>query len=322
MKGSYEVVVQNARVQFKFVVSRNLTILRGDSATGKTTLIDMIGEYDEMGKSSGVELRCEKPCRVLSGRAWKAVLQTIQDSIVFIDEGNEFVRTEEFAHEIQKTDNYYVIATRASLFMLPYSVNEVYGIRNTTSKYSPVKRMYSQFFQIYGRITPPNLPEFDAVLVEDSHAGFEFFERICREREIACYSAKGKSNIYSKLLEMDAKCILVVADGAAFGPEMERLLSLQKARNIVLFLPESFEWIILKSGLVSDQEITRALENPSDEIESSEYFSWEQFFTRLLSRKTEGTYLRYSKSKLNPIYLNDRERKAILNAMPEFFEEV
>lgn len=48
---------------------------------------------------------------------------------------NEFVRTEEFAHEIQKTDNYYVIATRASLFMLPYSVNEVYGIRNTTSKY-------------------------------------------------------------------------------------------------------------------------------------------------------------------------------------------
>ena len=49
--------------------------------------------------------------------------------------GNEFVRTEEFAHEIQKTDNYYVIATRASLFMLPYSVNEVYGIRNTTSKY-------------------------------------------------------------------------------------------------------------------------------------------------------------------------------------------
>ena len=320
MKGSYEVVVQNARVQFKFVVSRNLTILRGDSATGKTTLIDMISEYDEMGKGSGVELRCEKPCRVLSGRTWKAVLQTIQDSIVFIDEGNEFIRTEEFAHEIQKTDNYYVIATRASLFMLPYSVNEVYGIRNTTRKYNPLTRMYSQFYHIYGAITPPNLPEFDAVLVEDSHAGFEFFERICSEREIACYSAKGKSNIYSKLLEIDAKSILVVADGAAFGPEMERLLSLQKARNIVLFLPESFEWIILKSGLVSDQEITRALENPSDEIESSEYFSWEQFFTRLLSRKTEGTYLRYSKSKLNPVYLNDRECKAILNTMPELLK--
>lgn len=86
MKGSYEVVVQNARVQFKFVISRNLTILRGDSATGKTTLIDMIGEYDEMGKSSGVELRCEKSCRVLSGRTWKAVLQTIQDSIVFLSQ--------------------------------------------------------------------------------------------------------------------------------------------------------------------------------------------------------------------------------------------
>lgn len=320
MKGSYEVVVQNARVQYKFVISRNLTILRGDSATGKTTLIDMIGEYDEMGKSSGVVLQCDKPCRVLAGKSWKAVLQTIQDSIIFIDEGNAFVRTEEFAREIRQTDNYYVIATRASLFMLPYSVNEVYGIRNTTRKYSPLKRMYSQFYQIYGAITPPNLPEFDAVLVEDSNAGFDFFERICREKRIACYSAKGKSNIYSRLLEIDAKSTLVIADGAAFGPEIERLLSLQKAKHIVLFLPESFEWLILKSGLVSDHEIAGALDHPSDEIESREYFSWEQFFSKLLSRKTEGSYLKYNKSRLNPVYLNDRERKAILNAMPELLK--
>ena len=34
MRGIHEVVVQNNRVQYKFAIRRNLTILRGDSATG------------------------------------------------------------------------------------------------------------------------------------------------------------------------------------------------------------------------------------------------------------------------------------------------
>ena len=54
MKGKYEVVVKSRRVQYKFSVIRNITILRGDSATGKTTLIDMIAAYQENGEASGV----------------------------------------------------------------------------------------------------------------------------------------------------------------------------------------------------------------------------------------------------------------------------
>ena len=47
-----------------------------------------------------------------------------QDSIVFIDEGNEFVKTKDFARAIQQTDNYYVIVTREGLPALPYSVKK------------------------------------------------------------------------------------------------------------------------------------------------------------------------------------------------------
>ena len=45
MKGSYDVKVENRRLQYKFRINRNVTILRGDSATGKTTLIDMIAAH-------------------------------------------------------------------------------------------------------------------------------------------------------------------------------------------------------------------------------------------------------------------------------------
>ena len=45
MRGIYRVIIQNKRIRYDFELKRNLTILRGDSATGKTTLVDMIREY-------------------------------------------------------------------------------------------------------------------------------------------------------------------------------------------------------------------------------------------------------------------------------------
>lgn len=69
--------------------------------------------------------------------------------------------------------------------------------------------------------------------------------------------------------------ILVIADGAAFGPEMDRVLQLvQTRKNLALYLPESFEWLILSSGILKDAETTQILQTPSGYIDSKEYFSW------------------------------------------------
>ncbi|MCR5126352.1 MAG: hypothetical protein K6B43_14340 [Treponema sp.] len=43
-------------------------------------------------------------------------------------------------------------------------------------------------------------------------------------------------------------------------------------------------------------------------------FSWEQFFTALLTKISDGTYLKYSKKKLNPNYLAEKIRNVILNS--------
>ena len=42
MKGKHKIVVSTKRLKYEFELHRNLTIIRGDSATGKTTLVDMI----------------------------------------------------------------------------------------------------------------------------------------------------------------------------------------------------------------------------------------------------------------------------------------
>ena len=62
---------------------------------------------------------------------WRESLVPIRGSIVFIDECNSFVKSEDFAISIKESDNYFVIITRNDLPNLPYSVNEIYGIRQS-----------------------------------------------------------------------------------------------------------------------------------------------------------------------------------------------
>lgn len=56
MKGKVKIAVKNRNVSFNFTLERNITILTGDSGTGKTKLINMIRDYSQFGKSSGVTL--------------------------------------------------------------------------------------------------------------------------------------------------------------------------------------------------------------------------------------------------------------------------
>ena len=317
MKGKYNITVKSRRIQYKFTVLRNITILRGDSATGKTTLIDMIAAYQENGEASGVTVQSKKQCTVLTGIRWQENLAMIHDSIVFIDEGDKFVASEDFARAVKNTDNYYVIATRASLFDLPYSIKEIYGIKNVSgNRYQGTKRLYAEFYPLC-RVDNELTAKPDLVITEDSKSGYQFFDNYFSEYGIKCISAESKAKIYNQLLEREYDTALVIADGAAFGPEIERVLSLKNAKKIMLFLPESFEWIILRSGVLKDTEISAMLEKPYDYIESGKYFSWERFFTDVLTEKTKGTYLKYDKSQLNKSYVNPNEKNAIFGVMPE-----
>ena len=133
MRGTHKISIRSKRLRYDFEIRRNITIIQGNSATGKTSLVDKIREFSENGIESGIELICDKNCTVINGINWQKQLDIISDSIVFIDEGNNFVSSNDFASYIKNTDNYYVIITRESLHSLPYSVKEIYGINQNLS---------------------------------------------------------------------------------------------------------------------------------------------------------------------------------------------
>lgn len=134
MKGKYHIVVQNNKLRYELDIRRNITIIRGDSATGKTQLIRFLEQASVFGESSGIEVLCERPCRTLRGNDWNLILPGIHEQIIFLEEENQFVKSQEFAAAVKASDNYFVIITREDLPNLPYSVEEIYGI-HTSGKY-------------------------------------------------------------------------------------------------------------------------------------------------------------------------------------------
>jgi len=320
VKGSYSVKVGNKRIKYEFIINRNITIVQGDSATGKTTLMGLIADYYEEGKNSGVHLECKKKCVVLQGKDWRYKLENIKDSIVFIDEGNKFISSSDFAREIKNTDNYYVIITREDLHTLPYSVNEIYGIHEKGSRRigEPV---YNAMYKIYGEFATSKEIKPGVVITEDSNSGYEFFKYVCKAQNIRCKSAEGKSNIVNYISQPSNDMTLIVADGAALGPEMRAIMQcLRLYHNYVLYLPESFEWLILKSGVHKDGKVQKILENPCEHIESKDYFSWEIFFTALLERITSESdkVNKYNKRHISSFYTT----KANINKILEQIDNI
>ena len=189
----------------------------------------------------------------------------------------------------------------------------VLALRNQDIEHFIQGRIYTSLFLIFFNCSIGH----SFVIVEDSNSGYQFFKNVFDQRGIPCIAAAGKSNICAEIEKTDAgSTVLIIADGAAFGPEMEKTLAQRRKRNIILFLPESFEWLILSSSLISDRETKQILHSPSDFIESREYFSWERFFTALLIGKTRDSYLRYNKKELNPVYLQDHEKSEIEKLLP------
>ena len=236
MKGKYKVIVRNNKLHYEFEIKRNITIIQGDSSTGKTTLINMLRQAENLGESSGVDVLSNVPCRILEGVSWKLILQNTVGTIFFIDEENAFINTEEFAAEVRGSDNYFVLVTRENLYNLTYSVEEIYGLY-ASGRYQNTKKIYQQMYRIY-----------------------------------------------SDIQELPIK-------------------------------PESFEWIVLKSGLIDDREIRKILETPELFIDGKKYFSWERFFTNLLIEKTKNSYLQYRKSAINKTYLHSKNKEKILNCI-------
>jgi len=307
MKGAYKVNIKNNRNSYTFELRRNITILRGESGRGKTTLFEMISDYNRFGKNSGVSVSCDKDIIALAGNDWEEVIDKNPGTIIVIDEDSQFIRSEEFAKVVRGSDNYFLLVTRNYLAQLPISVDEIYELSGAKNK--KLKKVYREVDRMFNNPSSRYLPFVPEIIItEDTRSGYQFFKAITDKIGIKCISADGKSNIYKVINRYPDKNVVVIADGAAFGAEIADIVEQQtlRPRKLAIFLPESFEWLIIKSGVVKKID-TNKIDHPEQYADSTLYMSWEQYFTDLLIETTkESDYMQYTKSHLADYYIQEK----------------
>ena len=197
MVGAYKIRVHNNSGSYTFELKRNLTVLRGSSGRGKTTLYDMIRDYNRYGKNSGVSVSCDRDIFALDDKNWADFIEKHPGSIIVIDEDNEYIRSTDFARIVKGSDNYFLLITRCYLANLPISVDEIYEL--TGNKNNKLVRIYTDENRMFNKPYIGRLPFIPEVIItEDSNSGFQFFNAIAKENNIKCISAEGKSNIFKQ----------------------------------------------------------------------------------------------------------------------------
>lgn len=280
MVAQHSVMVQSGRgIQYKFKINRKYTIIRGDSATGKTTLVNLISDATIRKTAS---LSCDVPCVVLPELNWQLNLNALSDSIIFIDEDHPALSCgQELAALMAQSSNCYIIISRDKLPWIPYSYREIYQI-HTSGKYHFLEPVYEEMTEF---------KENQIYVTEDEAAGFQYYQNWYGQQ---VHTSFGNSN----LAKYAQKGTTLIGDGAAIGPYMYDL-TLGEAN---LYLPESFEWLLLHSPIFqNNSEVKNLLNNPVEFI-GTEYQSWEEYFTIFLIQITHGQDYQYSKKNLNPCY--------------------
>lgn len=208
MKGSYWFKAKSKKVLFEFSIRRNITVIKGDSATGKTMLLHMLYEYLRTGKQSGYSVATNAEYYVYLrdevGRDWTDVLFPLKNTVIFIEENNDFVFTKKFA--------------------------------------AFVKESYHEFKEIYSNYPILENNKIQNVITEDSNSGYQFWTNLFGDSNVT--SSNGNGNLIKSVQELAMGDTLVIADGAAFGSLIESCLSsfrTQTNRRISFWLPEEIK---------------------------------------------------------------------------------
>lgn len=330
MTGTVHVRLQTNRIFYDLAFDRNISVIRGDSGTGKSYLCLLLERA--ISGEEGITLRCTEGihCAVMPentsangfSKSWKQIIAESHNTLFFIDEFCDCLHSGSFAQAIKHTTNYYVLITRKVHAELPYSVQSIYTLDYERGEFLRV--INSCGYGVY----EGTLAEVDKCIVEDSGTGADLFFALLGRPVL---SAGSKTRVFKKIKDVykEAKSLLVIVDGAAFGSEVCRVLALLHQSQIPykIIYPECTEWLLLHSNIFSeDKRLADLLIDYLRYIDYSKYFSVERYFVALLTEACDNFNLfPYGKShgSLDPVFLSPSNLSALREVLDaKFLREI
>ena len=296
-----ELKVKDKDIEYYIKLNRRVTIIQGDSGSGKTHLCSLVADSRRNPK---INIQCNKEVYSFDNNIHSSMLKELKNSIIIIDEDTIDLATNNLLYKnsnllecVIENDIYLIIISRSGVYDIPYSIYEVYEMYGGNN--------YKYFKPLYDRKLFNN-KKYNEILNEDSSSGFDFYSEV--EPKIKSITVKGNSNIIPKNKDdkkgkIDLSKIkqgyLYMIDLANFPFEFQYLYDLAKLGKIDICDRESFEQQLLKSSLFLDINLDEFNNNKND------YISWEDYFTDLLDfiMKTYAN-TNYSKLTLNTCFSN------------------
>ena len=233
MQGKQHICLQLEKSVFELDLEYKVTMLIGDSGTGKTTV------SRSADVNHGVLLPLTIP--MFDTLSTDTMLSICADNICYVDEnvitycyapGNH-VMFEKLDAIIRKSTGYFILVARDPVKNITYSYESIY-----------VRTKDNMIFKKYPKFTKDRLKDFDVIVTEDSAGMFDIVKTWGYPTE----SLHGASNISKALKQLDAsKRYLFILDGDACGQYMNYLNYYNSC--IQFWLPPCFEYLLLNTSM-------------------------------------------------------------------------
>lgn len=150
MKGRHEIRVVSRKTVYRLELERKVSVIKGNSGTGKSSLIRLISEYLEFGKKSGIKINVDSSASLgvlTNSSEWEKILSSVHDTVLFVDEDVDYIYSDSFQKELWKADCYAVIVSRSGGFTgIPYSISGIYEFVTEKKDENTITSMY----RLYG----------------------------------------------------------------------------------------------------------------------------------------------------------------------------
>lgn len=290
------ITVETLKSNLKYIldIDKRLTIIKGNSATGKSHLVRLIDEY---GKS-GVVIKSPLELIHVNSKILNAFNLKKDKNLLYVFDEDDGISDKNVINFINDINNNVIIITRdISLPEINYGIDNVYEFRES-NKFNILVRKYDKINK-----NNINTRELSKILTEDSGSGFDFYSNL---NNFKVNSAYGNSNIINCIENNQ----IIALDSLGIGPYIDNILNKIKNLNSYVIYPKSFEWLLLESGIFSK----------TSEISIKNFKNEEDFYNKLLKQTMLYYNKRYSKEKLNKWFLEDKQFDKILGKINELFK--
>ena len=217
-------------VKYDIVLDSKFTILQGDSATGKRTVLEAIRYYKsrEDSKYSKLFEKCNIPEFVNNKLSKQYLRESCDENTVLLFDEDTISRiyNVKVFEQLNHLKCYCIIIYRPPVMHIHVSYKDYKKMVSIdgVNKLVPLYHNFDTFVPA------------DRYVIEDEKSAYLYF----KTRLLNLESSKGKEKLYE--VSADLNDVTIIADGAAISAEFPELF----LQGHKMFLPDSFEALIIK----------------------------------------------------------------------------